>query len=187
MLKYLKYFKYVVRHKYYVFLECCKHGIIWRGIMHDMSKFRPSEFIPYARYFYGDYPPCTKYTFYEWRWYGFVPRRLFREDIRRYFNKAWLLHIHRNPHHWQFWLLQEDDGPIKKLSIPTKYLKEMGCDWVGAGKAITGKNNIAEWYNANEHNIKINHSDKVWVKHTFVEGQHQNGTQKHKRDKVRWI
>jgi hypothetical protein len=53
---YWKYFKYVVKHKWYVFVACCKQGIIWRGIIHDMSKFLPSEFIPYARFFHGEWP-----------------------------------------------------------------------------------------------------------------------------------
>lgn len=53
---YWKYFKYVLRHKWYVFLACLKYGLIWRGIVHDLSKFKPDEFIAYARFFYGDYP-----------------------------------------------------------------------------------------------------------------------------------
>ena len=53
---YYKYLQYVIKHKYYVMIECFKVGLYWRGLVHDMSKFRPSEFIPYARYFYGDYP-----------------------------------------------------------------------------------------------------------------------------------
>jgi len=61
MNKYLKYLKYVLVHKYYVFIECFKVGLFWRGIMHDMSKFFPDEFLPYARYFYGEYPGHKDY------------------------------------------------------------------------------------------------------------------------------
>ena len=53
---YWKYFKYVIRHKLFVFIECYKLGKIWRGITHDLSKFLPDEFIPYSRYFYGNWP-----------------------------------------------------------------------------------------------------------------------------------
>ena len=54
MNKYLKYFKTICIHKWYVFIECYKQGIIWQGIIHDMSKFSSSEFIASAKYFNGD-------------------------------------------------------------------------------------------------------------------------------------
>ena len=151
---YLKYLKYIIKHKWFVFIECVKLKKIWLGIIHDWSKFRPSEFIPYARYFYGSYLPYSKY----------IPnRRLYKEDIERQFDKAWLFHIHRNKHHWQFWLLQEDDGPLKNIPIPVRYLKEMIADWRGAGKAITGKDCIQEWYGKNKNNINLNRINKAWV------------------------
>ena len=53
---YWKYLKAVLKHKWFVFIECRKLGIPWLGVIHDLSKFLPSEFIPYARYFYGPYP-----------------------------------------------------------------------------------------------------------------------------------
>ena len=52
MNKYLKYFLYVLEHKKNVGIECIKEGRYIHAITHDMSKFRPSEFIPYARFFY---------------------------------------------------------------------------------------------------------------------------------------
>ncbi len=159
---YWKYFKYVIKHKWFIFLACYKMGVIWRGITHDLSKFRPSEFIPYARYFYGSYP-----KFYQ----GIIttyPHILY-EDVEKAFDQAWLIHIHRNPHHWQYWLLQqEDDGTIKRLKIPLKYLKEMICDWIGAGKAITGKNDIKDWYEKNKEKILLTPVDKKWVE-DFIE------------------
>ena len=153
---YWKYLKYVFRHKWYVFLECWKAGIRWRGFVHDWSKFRLSEFIPYARYFYGDYPEYKDSN-------SHVPKGLFKQDIERHFDKAWLYHIHRNSHHWQFWLLQEDDGPLKNIPIPLKYLKEMVCDWRGAGKAITGKDNTPAWYNDNQERINLNRVNRSWI------------------------
>jgi len=155
---YWQYLRYVLRHKWYVFKECRKSGITWRGLIHDFSKFRPSEFIPYARYFYGRYP---EYSVYE----GTTIKhpRLFKEDVDRRFDKAWLLHIHRNPHHWQFWLLQEDDGVQKNIAIPIKYLKEMVCDWRGAGMAIAGEDNTLEWYEKNKHIINLKRINRKWV------------------------
>lgn len=54
---YWKYFKYIIRHKYYVFIAGLKtKAPIHRLILHDWSKFLPNEFIPYARYFNGTWP-----------------------------------------------------------------------------------------------------------------------------------
>lgn len=65
------------------------------------------------------------------------------------FNVAWLKHQHRSPHHWQHWVLQEDDGDKFALEMPVKYVKEMICDWRGAGKA-QGFNDTPAWYLKNK-------------------------------------
>lgn len=134
----IKYFRYVVRHKYFVFTECCHFGIPVRGLLHDLSKFYPSEFMPYARYFYNQ-----------------------RDDrIRSAFNTAWLKHQRRNPHHWQWWLLREDDGTFVPIEMPKSIVYEMLADWYGAGKALNGKNHTWvktwEWYKNNRHAIHLN-------------------------------
>jgi len=154
MEKYQKYLEYVIKHKWYVMIECFKKGQYWRGIMHDMSKFLPSEFIPYARYFYGDYQSIQDY-------HGDIRNRFlssgcYKEKIEYDFNIAWLKHIHRNPHHWQYWLLQLDDGGLEILEMTGNYIDEMIADWNGAGIAIAGKNNTREWYLKNKENIKFN-------------------------------
>ena len=48
------------------------------------------------------------------------------------FNKSWKQHIHGNKHHWQFWLVTEDDGSILTFPMPESYLREMVADWVSA-------------------------------------------------------
>ena len=113
MSKYIKYLKYLVRHKWYVTVECFKRGLYWRGLMHDISKFRPSEFVPYAVYFYGDKNANETYS-------GF-----YKPGDDTYFDGAWLKHIHRNPHHWQHWVLREDDGGKKILPMTKEYKLEM--------------------------------------------------------------
>ena len=52
-------------------------------------------------------------------------------DGRLEFDYAWLHHLHNNPHHWQHWVLLEDDGSgkPKSLEIPDNYIFEMICDW----------------------------------------------------------
>jgi len=156
MKKYIKYLSYVIRHKWFVFLECWKLKLYWKGVTHDLSKLLPSEFIPYAQFFYGSYPEYKN---------GVIPKGLYKQDVKKRFDYAWLKHIHRNPHHWQYWILREDDGDTKIMPMPIKYMKEMLADWHGAGRAITGKNNTAEWYLNNKDKIKLGKIQHEWIKY----------------------
>lgn len=148
MNKHIKYLQYIFRHKWYVFLECCKCGLIWQGIIHDWSKFLLDEWIPYANYFYGG--DTRKDRFY-------TPSQGTSE-----FNYAWLKHQHRNPHHWQHWVLQEDDGGKFAMEMPSKYALEMVCDWRGAGKA-QGHNDTLDWYMRNKNKMILNEFTRNYV------------------------
>lgn len=129
---------------------CWKNGLYWQGLVHDLSKWRPSEFIPYARYFYGDYPPLSEVKYIPHLYSGKT-----KEDIENDFDVAWLLHQNRNPHHWQFWVLQEDSGKEIILQMPEKYVKEMICDWWGASVATGNGGNSKDWYMKNKDNTKL--------------------------------
>lgn len=43
--------KNVIQHKWIVFCLCCKAGIPFRGIVHDLSKFSLTEFIQGVKYY----------------------------------------------------------------------------------------------------------------------------------------
>lgn len=152
-MKYIKYLSYVIRHKWYVFLECYKIGIFWQGIIHDLSKFLPSEFIPYANYFYGNDNKKRDKTGY------YKPTDTGNKD----FDFAWLLHQKRNKHHWQWWILPEDEGRIKILDMPLKYRKEMLCDWRGAGRAQGFGDNTKEWYEKNKDKMLLHKDTREWI------------------------
>lgn len=130
----MKYFGYIVRHKFYVFLFCVHFGVPFRGLLHDLSKFLPSEWAPYNNYFY----------------------KVGKNECA--FNRAWLLHQKRNPHHWQYWVLLNDDGSVVAQEMPEKYVREMVADWCGAGLAISGKLEVWSWYEMNK-NKMILHDD----------------------------
>lgn len=149
-----RYLSYVLRHKWYVFLECCKVGIPWRGIIHDLSKFSPAEWFPYARHFYG---PGAKQ----------------RRDKTGYykptdtgdpaFNIAWLHHANGNDHHWQWWTQVEDDQKsIKVYPMSEAARKEMLADWRGAGKA-QGKPDTFAWYQANKDKMLLHPETREWI------------------------
>jgi len=158
MKKYLRYLNYLIKHKWFVFLESCKEGIMWQGFIHDLSKFLPSEFFPYVEHFYGgkDYNDINKgrdETGY------YKPTDTGDKD----FDFAWLLHQKRNKHHWQWWILPEDEGGLKILEMPLKYRKEMLCDWLGAAKAQGHKDNRKEWYNKNKDKMQLGPETERWI------------------------
>ena len=125
-------------------MACFKFGLYWQGLIHDWSKFLPSEFFPYANFFYGS-------------------------GKERSFDVAWLLHQKRNPHHWQYWILREDSGNVKYIEMPDKYIWEMIADWKGAGRAQRGGPDTWDetrlWYNKNKKSIRLNPNTR-----TFIEG-----------------
>lgn len=143
---YIKYLWYVMKHKWYVFIECCKLGIVWRGLVHDLHKFLPCEFIPYAKYFYGNKKRRNKKGNYASPPTG--------ESL---FDYAWN-HHQKHPlgnHHWQYYVLINDQDGTYALEMPIRNVWEMYADWVGAGRAITGKDNTPEWYAENKHNMML--------------------------------
>lgn len=147
----LRYARYLIRHKWFVFVECAKLGIPIQGLLHDWSKFRPTEWNPYVRYFYGEQPsPRDKTGAYD-------PLKV-GED----FDFAWLSHQHLNPHHHQHWVLRGDDGTLKALPMLHEYLLEMLADWKGAGMA-QGKSDTKGWYLANKDKMVLHPDTRRWV------------------------
>jgi hypothetical protein len=147
---YLLYLRYVVVHKWWVMLECFKFGLYWRGLVHDLSKLRPSEFFPYAHFFY---------------------RKRARDDVGYYnriptgdheFDEAWLLHQKCNDHHWQWWVLSKDDGGVKVLPMSEPARTEMLCDWRGAGRAQGFLDTVA-WYRKHSHKMQLHPDTRAWL------------------------
>jgi hypothetical protein len=164
MNKYIKYFNYLIKHKWFVFIAGLSiKAPICNLIIHDWSKFLPSEFIPYANYFYGSQISLKSDTIKLYnRIYGTeFPESWTKEYWSGKFDLAWNFHQKRNPHHWQYWVLLEDSGKIKCLDIPDKYIKEMVADWIGAGKAKTGKIEVCEWYYRNKKRIQLSPNTRI--------------------------
>lgn len=163
---YFKYLKYIIKHKWYVFIECCKVGLVWRGIIHDMSKFLPSEFGPYARHFNGNHPPTRD-----------LHKRNYCKPTDTgdpEFDAAWRLHIKRNKHHWQWWTVPNDGDGIKLIEIEEPYLQEMICDWIGAGKVLK-TNGIQEWWEENKNNLQIHPTTKEEIDQLIILYENKKG------------
>jgi hypothetical protein len=89
-------------------------------------------------------------------WTAYVKTFYTDEDgsyVREQFDRAWLHHQHKNPHHWQHWILRKDDGDVIPLEMPPAYVLEMVADWMGAGRTITGKWEVGGWYEKNRSKI----------------------------------
>ena len=145
LLRHLAYLEYVLRHKLYVLKACRLTGAsLWRGLVHDWSKFLPSEWMPYSECFYA--PDGTKQ-------YMETPA----------FNQAWLDHQHRNAHHHQHWVLRTDNGAAIAMPMPDEYVCEMVADWVGAGLAITGKMDVKAWYEKSKNKMVLHPETRAKV------------------------
>jgi hypothetical protein len=161
MTKHLKYLSYLARHKWFVFLACCRYGIPFAGIVHDWSKFLPSEWLPYAEYFYGTRKSIEALDAIGL--YGCAELAPFGFFVGDRFNVAWNHHQKRNKHHWQYWLITMDSGETFPLAIPDRYRREMLADWIGAGRAITGRNETAIWYQKNRDRMKLHSETRAWI------------------------
>ena len=103
---------------------------------HDQSKNEPDEYEAYDAYFYG---------------------RNRSYKVAQDFRKAFLLHIQRNPHHWQHWILINDDPNEEEIAMdmPYEYILEMVCDWWSSSWAKGDLNEIFNWWEEHEKYIKI--------------------------------
>ena len=113
----IKHFCTITKHRHAVIKHCFKAGIPLRGLLHDLSKYSPTEFIPGARFYQGTRSPNEA----ERELYGY--------------SAAWLHHKGRNKHHFEYWT---DYNPIERkvlpVKMPRKYVAEMFCDRVAASK-----------------------------------------------------
>lgn len=111
---------------------------------HDHSKWRKVQFGGYAKHFHGGGDG----------------------DL---FAKAWLDHIHREKHHWEYWLFPNGYTPkgsnVERgvIQMPSRYALEMIADWQGASKAYTGDWDMAEWLDNNSHRIILHSKTAKFV------------------------
>lgn len=121
MRKFFGHLSTITRHRHEVIKNCQKAGILMRGLLHDLSKYSPSEFIPGVKNYQGYRSPNAR----ERELYGF--------------SEAWLHHKGRNKHHFEYWTdYSEAQRKIVPIPMPKKYIAEMFCDRVAASKIYKG-------------------------------------------------
>lgn len=114
---------------------------------HDSSKYSEGEYDPYDAYdayFYGKNGSYQVIQDYEY---------------------AWLLHIHRNPHHWQYWILNHDDPDEAEtiMDMPDNYILEMICDWWSFSWRSENLYEIFDWYEKNGPYMKLSRKTRKTV------------------------
>ena len=144
--------KKIITHKYYVAKYCFKVGLYWQGIIHDMSKFSPTEFLESIKYYVGTSSPidaCKKDKGY---------------------SLAWFHHRGRNYHHYEMWIDNFNNGGVALL-MPKKYAYEMACDYVGAAKSYMGANftwsGELKWWNVKKQKAKMHEKIVSFLSITF--------------------
>ena len=113
-----KHFKTITHHKLMVMKGCFAVGLYWQGLLHDLSKYMPSEFLVGARYYQGTQSPNNA------------------ERKEKGYSSAWLHHKGRNKHHYEYWMdySLHARGEIIPVRMPDKYVVEMFIDRVAASK-----------------------------------------------------
>ena len=92
--------------------ECFEVGLYKQGLLHDMSKYSPTEFLVGCKYYQGNRSPNNA------------------EREATGYSQAWLHHKGRNKHHYEYWIdysVTPGEGMVG-LKMPLRYVVEMFMD-----------------------------------------------------------
>ena len=121
--KIIGHFNTITKHKKLVMENCFKVGLYKQGLLHDMSKYMPSEFLIGCRYYQGNRSPNNA------------------QRERYGYSSAWLHHKGRNRHHFEYWIdysIEQNVFPMAGVKMPRKYVAEMLMDRIAASKVYNG-------------------------------------------------
>ena len=120
----VEHFKTVSEHRRLVRNYCFRLGLYRQGLMHDLTKYSPTEFWRGAKYWQGTRSPNNK------------------EREVTGVSRAWLHHKGRNKHHFEYWIdyMINEDGTVGfgGNPMPKKYIAEMFCDHIAACRVYMG-------------------------------------------------
>ena len=125
--------------------HCFAVGLYKQGLLHDLSKYAPSEFLVGCKYYQGDRSPNNAE----------------REDIG--VSTAWLHHKGRNKHHFEHWVdySLDDSHVIMGAKMPRKYVAEMVMDRISASRNYMGD----AYTDAAPLEYYMKGTDKLWFVH----------------------
>lgn len=110
------------RHRRLVRKHCFKVGLYWQGLVHDLSKYSPTEFFVGVKYFQGMRSPNVA------------------ERMNTGYSTAWMHHKGRNKHHYEYWTdySVETSNPLEYMKMPKRYFVESMMDRIAASKVYCG-------------------------------------------------
>ena len=113
----------VLRHKKLVAEGCFHVGLYRQGLLHDMSKFSPTELLNGFRYYQGGKQSPNN-----------------GERVVKGYSEAWMHHKGRNMHHFEYWTDYNVEAaktgayPMQPVQMPRRYVAEMLMDRIAASK-----------------------------------------------------
>lgn len=119
----IRHFKTITTHKLMVMKYCFRVGLYRQGLLHDLSKYSPTEFLVGCFYYQGDRSPNNA------------------EREERGVSLSWLHHKGRNRHHFEYWVdysLEYPDKVIMGARMPRRYVAEMIMDRIAASRTYLG-------------------------------------------------
>lgn len=130
----LAYLAYLCRHKAHVWRAGRRLGVpVLALLLHDLDKLGSLFDYANAYHFHRPNPPAVR-----------------------------LRHYRRSKHHWQSYVVLQDDGTETALPIPKRYMLEMIADWHGAAQATGGTDGKA-WYREFGGTIALHPQTRAWV------------------------
>ncbi len=115
--------KTVLTHKMLVAEGCFAVGLYSQGLLHDLSKLLPTEFLNGIRFYQGGKQSPNN-----------------GERASKGYSEAWMHHKGRNRHHFEYWTdynieaAKEGRFPVQPVQMPRRYVVEMLMDRIAASK-----------------------------------------------------
>lgn len=138
-------FSTITAHKIKVTILCFRCGLYKQGLLHDLSKYSPIEFLAGVRYYQGYRSPISK-----------------EKEVLGY-SAGWLHHKGRNRHHWEYWIDFNRQG-IYAVKMPLRYQLEMICDRIAASKTYMKEayhdGSPLEYFEGEEHRVLMHPETK---------------------------
>jgi len=135
----IKHFMTITRHRHLVMGYGFRAGPYRRGLLHDLSKYTPTEFWAGARYYLGNRSPNTA------------------QRMAEGYSLAWMHHKGRNRHHFEYWTdFQEGREGYCPIPMPKEFLIESVMDRIAASKVYKG----AEYYSGCELDYLLRSQEK---------------------------
>lgn len=119
---FFKHLHTINKHRRLVRIHCFKVGLYWQGLVHDLSKYSPTEFWVGVKYYQGTRSPNVA------------------ERMTLGYSTAWLHHKGRNKHHQEYWTdySTETGNLLDFKPMPPRYFVESCMDRIAACKVYRG-------------------------------------------------